>query len=194
MLKVAQLRKIIVPSPPQAAACLVMSVGIMAAVYADTIGARFSGKITITDEALKATLKSQFDQFLNSEIIRTGTLILFWGAIGLIGYTIVWVLMNAIIEARNEVVIESSYTNRGSFLRELERPLWQIGFGLILIIWLLLAFRFIYPIWLDWAGQFIAQPSQMQGWLMLAGAIAGSSVSIYIAWTLGQIVYSLDIE
>jgi hypothetical protein len=58
-------------------------------------------------------LHQRFDAVLRSSLASQVALMTFWATVGLIAYLICWGAYNVIIEARNEVTLNTAYTNRG---------------------------------------------------------------------------------
>lgn len=79
-------------------------------------------------------------------LINTAVIVIFWSGIGLAAYTLVWAIINAFIEARNEIVVESEYVNKGRFWSRFQSPLLKSGLLGLLLAWLILNFMWLLPL------------------------------------------------
>lgn len=80
-------------------------------------------------------------------LVNTLVIVVFWSGVGLVAYTVAWVLINAVIEARNEIVVESEYVNKGSLWGRFREPLLKSVFLISLFSWITLNAKWLVP-WL----------------------------------------------
>ncbi len=125
----------------------------------------------------------------SSPIARTSVIVLFWGGVGLVAYTIVWSLINVAIEARNEVVLETTYTNRSDFVSRLHTPLLQFALAIGLFVCLFLTAKYALPFWLGLASRGVSAPGTLMALGLVAGAVAGMAGNAYFLMLLGQLVF-----
>lgn len=77
--------------------------------------------------------------------VNTAVIVIFWSGVGLVAYTVAWALINAVIEARNEIVVESEYLNKGRFWDRYRQPLLKSALVLILFAWVVLNAKWLLP-------------------------------------------------
>lgn len=73
-------------------------------------------RLGITQAAIHSAggqLHDRFELLLHSPVTANLALMTFWATIGLIAYIICWGGYNILIEARNELTLNTSYVNRG---------------------------------------------------------------------------------
>ena len=109
----------------------------------------------------------------NYPIINTVVIVIFWGGVGLIAYTIVWALINAFIEARNEIVVESEYANKGPIWPRLEVPLTKSALLAALLGWATLNKWFIATALLKYFNQTLTERSGVSLLLLLIPVVVG---------------------
>jgi hypothetical protein len=107
-----RLGAVILPTPAQIAGSLVVAIIIVAAAGSET----FISRLGIPAEFIAATqhqFQERFDAILRLGIASQIALISFWATIGLVAYLICWGFYSILVEARNEVTLNTAYTNRG---------------------------------------------------------------------------------
>lgn len=130
-------------------------------------------------------------QVFGNELVPKLVVALFWGTIGLIAYTLVWGLVNMIIEARNEVTLETAYVNKGRLDRRLTGPLIQMGLALLLFGVLIITALATIPLWVNFFADFLIvwKPVAL---LYLLGSVVGTTINIYLIWVLIRAVFRAD--
>ena len=107
-------------------------------------------------------------------------------------YFFVWAVINTIIAARNEVVLETQYTNKGQIADRLKRPLMQVvaALGLfgLLVLTAQLSFGFLTQLFL----QSLLQWPAPVAWANLLAAVIGLAINIYIIVAAAQLVFLID--
>jgi len=135
-----------------------------------------------------AQITARFDAILTSPITSQAALVTFWALIGLVIYLICWGAYNALIEARNEVTLTTSYTNRGHWRSSYHTLALKSvsAVGLALIIWSLwqgIAF------WLALSAEVITHPSLLSSAQALAG-VMGLALQLYLVLMFVQLTFS----
>jgi hypothetical protein len=143
------------------------------------------------------SVSGEFSQVVSGQIVLYGslpivswaTIILFWGTVGLGVYTLFWLGMAFITAARNEVVVETAFSNRGHFQDRVRVPLIKlllIG-GIIMSLFLTVRFGLPMGVGLFSSGLYQLFVSIPVGIALISIAILGGMITIYILRTL--IVY-----
>ena len=183
-------KRVLLPTISQALGCLAVSILLIGFLYRDQILHR------IRSGSLSAVLKeigysNQLASVTNSPIVHTVVIVAFWSAIGLVAYTIVWSLVNVLIEAKNEVVLETAYTNKSAFIQRARTPLLQLALASALFIGLLICAHIVFPFWLRlaYSGISAATLIAMAGYTL--AAVAGMTATLYALLLLGQLIFWL---
>lgn len=80
-------------------------------------------------------------------LVNTAVIVVFWSGVGLVAYTVAWAIINAVIEARNEIVVESEYVNKGSAWSRFKEPLFKSALIVSLFAWISINSKWFLP-WL----------------------------------------------
>lgn len=143
----SSLKETFVPTAWESGAYLVFSCLFLAITNLGLILNRFSGD-PITRESLTAEdYRGIFSFLTDIPFANTAVIVLFWSGVGLVAYTLVWALINAFIEARNEIVVESEYINKGRIWDRLRVPLIRTGLMGVAFGWLVINYQWFLP-WL----------------------------------------------
>ena len=106
--------RVLIPTKLQTLVSLLLGVAIIGAMHFPTL----LSYIGADPEALKAAgtqLHERFSGLLVSPGAVGLTIATFWAAVGLMAYLIFWSLSNVVIQARNQLTLETKYTNRGNW-------------------------------------------------------------------------------
>lgn len=183
----SRLRAVLVPTRSQALGALFLALLILAAVQADQI-MRLVGIGEVATNAARAELGARFSMLLSSPIASKTALITFWASVGLITYLICWSAYNALIEARNEVTLNTAYTNRGHWRGHLETLcLKSVG-----AVAFLLFFTLIGPgvsFWIALVVPALLMPSFMTTIIAIV-AVLGLATQLYLVLALALVTFT----
>src|SRR5438132_1425616 len=99
----SQLRAILVPNAFQAAVCVVLALLILGFANWDLILINY---LHIGfDQVIYGSYQAELARLGGLKLVNTAVIILFWAAIGLLAYTAFWLLVNLLIETRNQVML-----------------------------------------------------------------------------------------
>lgn len=186
-----RLRKIIVPTATQMVLFPVLSLLGFIVLYRDSFSQKYFNSTILAQNLREQGYAQQLARLTDSGLSHTVVIVVFWSLIGFIAYTLIWGSINIMIEARNEVVVESTYTNKGARRLRVQAIVWQLATAIILVSFLLLSALVLSPIWIQLFGYWFLQPFS---WLVLVeaiGAIVGASANLYVLWMLMQLVFAL---
>ncbi len=145
----------------------------------------------ITPAALDQTrgeLYNRFGQFLSSSITSNLALVTFWATIGLIVYLICWGGYNLLIDARNEVTLETQYTNQAG-----RGGVWLHGVIKALSIAALVAYLSVFAVgfslWLALSEPVVASISAASITLAIV-AVTGFALQIYLLFALIKLTFT----
>ena len=110
---VGRLAKVIIPTRLQVLLCVSGSLAVMVVLEGASILYHFG--VSSTDiSTSQDQLRLRFDSLSHSVLASNIALVGFWSVVGLVAYLICWAGYNFIVEARNEVTLETRYENLGT--------------------------------------------------------------------------------
>ncbi|MBI2798485.1 hypothetical protein HYX70_04300 [Candidatus Saccharibacteria bacterium] len=176
------LRKIFGLTHGQIWLIVLLDAGIFLLINFNLILLKATQGTVLADTAVQDSFAEQISKFTNSAYINLGTLIVFWAGVGLIAYSVIYSLYSVYNEARNEVVVEKEYVNRGEAKKRLKAPMVQAGLLAAIVVLGMLTLKFFYPIWLSLFATFVLTitSNPFMGMLSLVGAVFGSIINIYL--------------
>ena len=184
------LRQVLLPTFGQALGSLTASLLLIGVLYHNEILQRIengSGTLPLNQIHYGSILAGVSD----SPIIHFAVIFAFWGGVGLVAYTIVWSMINVMIEARNEVVLETEYTNKSALAQRLRTPLLQLALAAGLFAGLLASAKWVFPYWLKLADTAFRSTALTQTAAYGLAAVLGTGLTIYILILIGQLVFWL---
>lgn len=183
----SRLHTVLVPTPLQAYATIVLAVLALLLAHTQAILSR----IGITQVAITATnqqFHERFDTLLQSSVASDLTLLTFWAAVGLIAYIACWALYNMLIDVRNEVTIKTAYINLGG--NPSRGAAIGIKFGAaICLAALLFSLRPGVSLWIALSSS-AALASSFGAWLQALAAICGLALQLYLIVIFIQLTFT----
>lgn len=195
LIKKPDLVKIFSISSLQLLSYFIVSLAILLFFSYSTISSKILNQSVLSNQASKDAVLEQVKGLGTNKFVNIFTIVLFWSAIGLVVYTIIWIGMIILTEARNEVVVETGYDNRGSLKERIQGPVLQIVIFIGLLLFIALCFAVLYPqIWISSFNQFIlAMPDN---WAAALGygavAIVGSMACLYAVRVMVTAIFTLE--
>ncbi len=178
----------ITPSPAQLAGFPLGMLLVLFWLFRDDLARRIIPAVPQDLAASRTDYAHQILTRLDTPAIHSVVIVVFWSLVGLVAYTLVWGLSNLALEARNEVVIESAYVNKGRPIDRVAAVGWQVARATLLFAFLLLTAYILAPFWVDAFGQLVYRPRiDALGVLAALGAVLGASINGYIAWVLARL-------
>ena len=169
----------------------IIDLAIFLIVHFNLILLKATQGTVLANSDVQESFAEQIGRFTNSPYLNLATLIIFWAGVGLIAYTIIYSIYSVYNEARNEVVVEKEYVNRGDTKKRLRGPIIQAGLLAGIIVLGMLTLKFFYPLWLSLFATFVLtiNTSPVGAIAELVGALLGAFVNIYlfkvlISWIL----------
>ena len=107
-----RLVKVIVPTRVQTLGCVFLSMCALVFFESTSVLNRIGVNATAL-QASQGQLRERFSGITNSLLASNVALVAFWSVVGLIAYLLCWAGYNLLIEARNEVTLQTQYENRG---------------------------------------------------------------------------------
>ncbi|HSX02922.1 MAG TPA: hypothetical protein VLI05_06465 [Candidatus Saccharimonadia bacterium] len=165
--------RVLRPTLAQALGAIFLALATLTLAQTQSIFARLG----ISQEAVTAThnqVLMRFGVILESSITANVALVTFWATVGLIAYLVCWGLYNVIIEARNEVTLETQYMNRGHWHGAVETLALKAVAGVILMLYVG-AFKYGLSLWLALASAPLDDLSTMSVLMAVLGVLGFAS-------------------
>lgn len=185
------LHKIFVPTKKQIFLILAATLVIFAVFEANLIFLKFTQNTIFSNTALQDNFSLQFQMFSESQVVKIASLVVFWGGVGLVAYSIIYSVYSLVTEARNETVVGEEYTNKANRKARLQVDLIQAGLLAGIVALGLLSLNVLFPLWISLMTQgIIGLPLDWIGALFqIPAALIGAVVNLYlfkvlISWIL----------
>ncbi len=180
-----RLLKLITPTVTQVTVCIALALAIHFLVFQSVIFSHLfkPGNLTPYLNTGKQIELSNLNSFA---IVRLTVQGAFWAIVGLCAYVIYLGLINAFVEARNEVVVTTEFTNKGKNTTWINTFKWQFMLlgVLILALWITAAFGFDW--WFSMMAKLViggVSASHIVGALV---SVLGLAANVYVLWVLAE--------
>lgn len=176
-----ELKKILTLTPYQTAAFLLGSILLLVATHYNMIEHRLMQSTTLSTQDLAGSLEFYYEYLSRSDTAQYVIFGLFWGAIGLLAYTALWVLGNVYVELRNFIFYQKYYTKKPSFLSRLKYFLFSVLLALMVIGTVIISIYYGLPLWLNMFTLLVT--IEPWTWLSLVyglGSVIGLTLNMYI--------------
>jgi hypothetical protein len=182
-----RLLAVVIPTSPQVLAALVVSLALLVCIHS----AGLLKLIGITPAAISASqdqFHARFDSLLRSPIASHLALVTFWALVGLVAYLVCWGAYNVLIEARNEVTLNTAYVNRGHWRGPYEtlalKSIAAVGLALIIVsLWNGISF------WLALSDSAVIDPS-VANVIYAVIAVLGLALQLYSVLVFIQLTFT----
>ncbi len=182
-----RLALVLIPTPIQLLACVVVALVLIIGVYSQ----RILALIGIDDMALSVTrlaLHGRFESVLSSPISQTVALATFWSGVGIVAYLVSWIGLSLFNQARNELTLTTEYTNLGHW----RGPYETLGLKFIGAAALLVCVALLKPglaLWLFLVSALLAAPSPIGGLIALVAAL-GLAAQLYLILAFAFVTFT----
>lgn len=147
---------------------------IIQAITAETI---------LSKSEVQASFSDQIKAWLSLPFLNFATLVIFWVAVGLVAYSILYWLYSLYYEARNEATVQKEYVNPKGSKKELKQwPFVEFGLFAALVVFSIITIMFLFPLVNDWFVNFIVnvKTDLLPSLLSLLISVVGAFVIVYI--------------
>jgi hypothetical protein len=189
---VNRFTRILIPTPLQLLASALIAIAIVINVYQSVIVPGLYDLLFVNSSDVGQAVKNGLSSLNQYAVARNSVQVLFWAMVGIACYVVYLAVTNAIIDARNQVVIETEYANKGRLADTIWPALRQLAVAAGLFLYLFAAGRLLLPL------EFQAiDPLVFTGFdaasvaLALAGWL-GMVATIYVAWIFIEFVFVAD--
>jgi hypothetical protein len=180
-MDVKQLKQVLVPTWGQVLTCVLASLLLFVLTYWGLIFQR----TVLADPHVAEVSRQHLANISKLKSVDVMVKVVFWSGLGLVAYIVYLTVSNALVEARNSVVIESSYTNKGRPEDRLPAIFKRLATTGACLSWLVLAAKVLLPWSLTWFEKFIVSPRP--DWAAFTIAVLSCALTAYVAWTFIQI-------
>jgi hypothetical protein len=176
------LKALLIPTPLQAILSFAFAVIILFVTHIKLIVAVVASTAYVPQDDVASLASSYLVNLSHIPYAEKVSVGVFWAVVASIVYVLAVVANNALIEARNEYVIDSEFQNeqghRSYWLKSsLTRTVWLV----LLIGLVLLSITQLLPIWFFWFSEPFVTGNATLWWMPLLSLWA-LSVNIYAVW------------
>jgi hypothetical protein len=188
-----RLLAVVVPTGTQALGSIFIAMLVLILAQSQSLLQRLG----ITRTALLATqdqFNLRFDVILRSPIASQLALITFWATVGLAAYLICWGIYSVLVEARNEITLTATYTNRTDHApsKHWRSALATLGLKTAAATALVLMIGSLWygvSFWMTLAAQAVAHPALLSISLAIL-AVMGFALQLYLVLVCLQLTFS----
>lgn len=182
-----RLMAVIVPTKAQTLGCFFLALLVLTLAQSQSLLALIGLKGALL-QASQDQFHARFEVILRSPFASQTALVTFWATVGLIAYLICWGAYNLVIEARNEVTLNTSYTNRGHW-KGPQETLALKGVSAVGLAAVIGTLRFGLSFWMALSGRFLSGPTASDiGFALLA--VVGLAVELYLVVVFVQLTFT----
>ncbi|MBP9827471.1 hypothetical protein KBC99_03270 [Candidatus Saccharibacteria bacterium] len=147
-----------------------------------SITALIGNNIAQQDGTFSEQLRTKVKYFSDNQIVGWITIVTFWGSVGLGVYTLFWLGSAFVTAARNEVVVETAFSNRGHFQDRVRVPLIRLLLIGLVAGLAIMTMRYGLPLWNQLASIGISSlaSSIALGVLECLAAVFGAMLNIHL--------------
>lgn len=177
----------ILPTAGQAAISFALAGVMLMATHAKGLMSAIGAPQAVVDAA-GAEFQSALKMILGSQIASNAALIAFWATVGLIVYLLSWSAYNVLVQARNEVTLNTAYTNRGHW----HSPFATLGLKVASAFALVATLALLSPgfhLWFGLFDDFLAQLSPSSAALMIA-SVVGIAAQLYLVFAAAVLTFT----
>ncbi len=178
------IKALLIPTPNQGLISFVVALFILVVTQGSLIFATLAQQSRVEEEQISYIISQWLIDLSRIPFSERFAVGLFWAIVASIVYVIAVAFNNAMISARNEVVIETQFTNRGghrSYL--LNAAILRVCWGILFLGSIFFTATLFFPQWMQmFRRPFVDGFSQ---WWLIPISVAGLTANVYYVWVLG---------
>ncbi len=182
---------ILMPTARQALVSLALSLSMLMLVFQSLVLPHLLGGNGFAPY-LEAGKQQQLVNLNSFSLVRLGVQGLFWAIVGLCAYIIYLGLVNAVVEARNEVVLSTEFANKGSLSKWIKKIRLQFVLLAVVVFALIVTAQYGVDLWFNMAGRLIIEGYSLGNALAAVGSVIGLAINIYLLWILSEAAVTAD--
>lgn len=185
-----RLLKLLIPTASQLVVCLILSIAIQALIFQSVLIPHLFKPSPLTPY-LNSGRQLELAHLNSFSAVRLAVQGIFWAIVGLCAYIVYLGLINAIVEARNEVVVSRQFANKGKG-KGIRAFKWQIGLLAILVLVFVLTAKFGLDKWFSLTSELVIGGLSTSHVAATLISIFGFAVNLYIIWVLAEATITAD--
>lgn len=186
------IRRMIAPTGSQAIVSTLLSLIVLGVIFHSSLTGLLAGATNTSQGNLATSYQQALSHVSSVGVVSKLAIGLFWAGVGVVGYFLLLTATNFFIALRNEVVIDTTFTNTGPLIARFKLPLIRLLLVGVFAIFLLLTRGRLLPLWESLAGHLILDGYSPINLLELVVAIIGLALNIYVGWMLALVIKNLD--
>jgi hypothetical protein len=186
------LKSLLIPTGLQAGVSLGLAVLIELIAFRTSLSTLLASGVGLPTEGLGAGVRSLFEAVASLPYADNSAIVIFWVALGTLVYLATLAIHNSLIDARNNVIIQTEFTDHPSLQQTVTHQLLQGAFGLLTIGALLVSGLFFIPLWSGLCGGVFDPGADWASGLWLVVGILGLAINIYIVWMLVLLTLNIN--
>lgn len=177
------LKALLIPTPNQGLISFVVAIIILVITQGSLIFATIAQQSRVEEEQISYIISQWLIELSRIPFAERFAVGLFWAVVASIVYVIAVAFNNAMISARNEVVIETQFTNRSghaSYL--LNAAILKVCWAILLTGTLFFTATIFFPQWMV----MFREPflNDFEQWWLIPISMVGLTANVYIIWAL----------
>lgn len=192
-MHVRSIRRVVSLTLGELLGSLAITLGLLLVLNIGAILAQFNRAVPIDRSQFQQSLQHQLSAFSNNRLVNTATIVVFWSIIGLIVYTVFWMILNFATGVKNEVVVEADYVNKAAFSERIRVPVIKAGLGVLGLLYIAACMKVIFPVWVDFSRQFISNLDRLNPQIIMLGIVSllGTWICVYLAFFLIKLISAI---
>jgi hypothetical protein len=170
------LLRVLIPTPVQALLAGFIALAVVVFFDYPLIFARLGVSQVVLATAQNQSLKSVTD-FLNTPLISDSSQIIYWIALVVFGYVLIWLAANGVVTSRTSVAAEMNTVDTAGWLPLMTEAGIKMAMGLVLVFYLV-AFKLVFAYWMTLTAGAITNPGVLTI-LVGLGGLVGLTVQLY---------------
>ena len=177
------LKALLIPTPNQGLISFVIALLILVITQGSLIFATIAQQSRVEEEQISYIISQWLIELSRVPFAERAAVGLFWAVVASIVYVVAVALNNAMISARNEIVIETQFTNQGGHRSYIfNSVILRVCWAILLIGTLFFTVTLFLPQWLAmFRGPLVDGFSE---WWLIPISIIGLTANVYIIWAL----------
>ena len=186
------ITKIVAPTANQMVLSCVLSILALTLIFQSHLIVLITGASGITPSELHSSYYRALTTINNVGFVPKLTIGLFWACVGMVAYFLALTAFNFVIALRNEVVVDTTFTNMGAVGLRFRLPILRLALTAVLGAYLALAVVVLLPLWIQLTGHLLLVGFSITNLLLTLVAIIGLATTIYVGWMLALAIKDLD--
>lgn len=188
-----RLRQVLVkmkPTNKEIVLFQILSVAVLIAVHYSLIINRLLQGLSVTRQEFKFILDPHvtfFNQIGQTQAAYYVVIALFWAGLGIVTYFVLLTAAGLLIELKNLMVYEASYTHKSRLTDSLRVTGMRLSLALMLVALVIVTIVYGLPLWFTLFIKALLSSSAAVMLGLLAAAVFGLAVNLYTLWVVTKL-------